>query len=161
MTLIVGILCSDGVVIGTDSAATFGPNERTPTISQFLQDKISIIDDRVIVAGTGAIGLGQRFTAITKQCWEDKALRNMTAIKIGERLSHETIKNFDQTGINPLRPPSHGGNPENYGALVAIPCKQKPTLIEFPVNGFQPEVKTDILWYASMGSGQTGTVRRL
>ena len=61
---------------------------------------------------------------------------------------------FGQTGINLLKPPGPQNNPEVYGALVAIPSKQKPALIEFPAVGFQPEVKTDGLWYASMGSGQ-------
>ena len=151
MTLIVGICCSDGVVIGTDSGATF---ELAPTMSQPFQQKIAIIDGCVIVAGTGAIGLGQRFTAITKQHWESKTFQNMTETEIGEFLSHEAIRNFGRTGINPLHPPGPGGNPEGYGALVAMPCKQKPALIEFPAIGFQPEIKTEDLWYASMGSGQ-------
>ena len=154
MTLIVGIRCSDGVVIGTDSAATSGPYELAPTVSQLLQEKIAIIDGRVIIAGTGAIGLGQRFAAITKQHWEGKTFQNMTEIEIGESLSYETIKTFGRTGINPLNPPGLGGNLQSYGALVAMPCKQNPTLIEFPALGFQPEVKTEELWYASMGSGQ-------
>ena len=151
MTLIVGILCADGVVIGSDSAATFGPHPLRPTISQLYQQKIEIIDDFVIVAGTGAIGLGQRLIAITKHGWRNEQFKNKTEVEIGQFLAHETIKNFRNTGINPLQP---AGNPENYGALVAMPCRGKHALIEFPENGFQPEVKTDDLWYASMGSGQ-------
>ncbi len=151
MTLIVGIRCSDSVVIGTDSAATFGLDSRTPTISQPFQEKIEIIQDHVIIAGTGSIGLGQRFTAIVKNLWMKNILKNKTEVEIGEILSHETLKNFSQTGINPLQPQN---GPEVYGALVALPCKRNPALIEFPVVGFQPEIKTDTLWYASMGSGQ-------
>ena len=69
-----------------------------------------------------------------------------------ELLLTNTITNFGNTGINPLNPP--GKNPEDYGALIAMPCQGQPLLIEFPASGFQPEVKTDDLWYASMGSGQ-------
>ena len=52
MTAIVGVLCRDGVVIGTDSSATFtyGPQR---TIEQ-PTEKLSIVDQSVIVAGTGA-----------------------------------------------------------------------------------------------------------
>ena len=152
MTLTIGIRCPDGVVVGTDSAAPYGPYELAPTIPQLFRHKIAIIDDRVIVAGTGAIGLGQRFAAITRRHWEDKGFQNKTAVEIGKILAQNALTDFAQTGINLLKPP--GNNPESYGALVAIPSKQDPALIEFPTVGFQPEVKTGDLWYACMGSGQ-------
>ena len=58
MTAIVGVLCSDGVVVGSDSAATFASGIQ-PTIEQETI-KIDVINDRVIVAGSGLIGLHQR-----------------------------------------------------------------------------------------------------
>ena len=66
MTLVVGILCEDCAVIGTDSAVTFGPGGNHPTIAQPLREKISIFRDSVIVAGTGEVGLGQRFNHIVE-----------------------------------------------------------------------------------------------
>ena len=30
----------------------------------------------------------------------------------------------------------------------------RPYLCEFPVSDFQPEFKTEMMWYCSMGSGQ-------
>ena len=127
-----------------------------PTISQPYSEKITIVRDRVVVAGTGAIGLGQRFTAITDHGWKNDKFKNKTAIQIGEYLAQEALQNFSQTGINPPRSPHFGGggNPESYGALVAMPSKEGHSLIEFPASSFQPEIKTDKLWYASMGSGQ-------
>lgn len=65
MTAIVGILCKDGIVIGTDSSATFSAST-TSTIEQPVK-KISIIENRVIVAGSGQIGLDQRFCDVVKQ----------------------------------------------------------------------------------------------
>jgi hypothetical protein len=63
MTVIVGILCSDGVVIGTDSAIATGRLSTGYTIER--QDeaalKIEIIGTDVITAVTGATGLAQRF----------------------------------------------------------------------------------------------------
>ena len=64
--------------------------------------------------------------------------------KLPERCLGLTIQDFSQTM----------SNIQTFGALVAMPCKNKPTLIEFPVADSHAEVKTDTLWYASMGSGQ-------
>ena len=70
MTLVVGILCKDGVVIGADSAITFGLSSQQPTIEQPYSKKITVILDQVIIAGTGAVGLGQRFAETTAKLWE-------------------------------------------------------------------------------------------
>jgi hypothetical protein len=63
MTVIVGILCSDGVVIGSDSAMAAGRLHTGYTIERQEGDvlKIEIIERNVITAGTGAMGLAQRF----------------------------------------------------------------------------------------------------
>ena len=42
----------------------------------------------------------------------------------------------------------------SYGALVAVPFAKSAELIEFALADFQPDVKTDDVWYASMGAGQ-------
>lgn len=145
MTLVVGILCEDCVVIGTDSAMTFGHGGVQHTIAQPLREKISIFKEKVIVAGTGEVGLGQRFNRIVeKKTGGSKDLTSMTAIEAGEFLSREAIENFQKTFVSP----------GNYGALVAIPCRNTPTLIEFSLASFQPEIKDKDCWYVSMGSGQ-------
>ena len=143
MTLIVGIRCTDGVVVGTDSAMTFGLGQGFDTIEQPLRRKIDIIDGRVIVAGTGEVGLGQRFVDIVKNHWTNKDLRT-DIIDVGRKLTKSAMEDFSSTGVAP----------GSYGALVALPCGQKAELVEFPVDNFQPEVKTEDNWYVSMGSGQ-------
>ena len=62
MTVIVGILCSDGVVIGTDSAMLAGRSSTGYTIERQDGDvlKIEVIEN-TITAVTGAMGLAQRF----------------------------------------------------------------------------------------------------
>ena len=143
MTLVVGVRCTDGVVVGTDSAVTFGSGQHQ-TIEQPLQQKIDIIQNQIIVAGTGQVGLGQRFVDVTEQHWKNKDLQEKSVIDVGRMLARSAIQDFFATGIKTV----------NYGALVAVPCKYKAELIEFAVNDFQPEVKTRDIWYASMGSGQ-------
>jgi hypothetical protein len=63
MTVIVGILCSDGVVIGSDSAMVAGRMTSGYTIERQDGDvlKIEVIEKDIITAITGAMGLAQRF----------------------------------------------------------------------------------------------------
>jgi hypothetical protein len=141
MTVLVGVRTSSGVVIGTDSSATFG-NGQLATIEQPTK-KIEIIQEKIIVAGTGQIGLGQRFcnqviASINRQDYKHK-----NAIEMATEMSRVAIIDFQQTGVKLGQ----------FGALVAFAYKNDLQLCEFPCSDFQPELKTSV-WYASMGSGQ-------
>ena len=143
MTSIVGILCKDGVVIGTDGAVTF-VSDQIRTIVQ-PTEKICIVSNDIIIAGTGSVGLGQRFCAIV-----EKAKKNYTTthtLGFTKQLSRLFIQDMQQTFMRPGQ----------YGALVGFPCTNKPCLCEFALTDFQPELKTDKLWYCIMGSAQTIT----
>lgn len=145
MTAIVGMLCSDGVVIGADSSSTFSTG-RERTIEQ-PSEKISIIDGRIIIAGTGQLGLGQRFVEVVSDVWNNEKFQG-TPLQIAKGLCVNGIQDFASTGA------SMG----EYGALVAYPAEGKPCLCEFAITDFQPEMKTaDRIWYCSMGSGQNIT----
>ena len=151
MTAIVGIRCKDGVVIGADSSATFGDGGGRNTIEQSTRKKIEIIGDSIIIAGTGAVGHMQRFSAVIQQCWDQKALMGKSEIEIGKMLSSAGIRDFDQT---------HTMNRLIFSAMVAYPANDQPSLCEFPgMQGmFQPEIKkVDDLWFSSAGSGQSIT----
>ncbi|MBI3169598.1 MAG: hypothetical protein HYZ22_14030 [Chloroflexi bacterium] len=141
MTSIVGIKCKDGIVIGADSSATFSINGQFNIMEQPIE-KIEVIRNHVIVAGTGQIGLGQRFCAIVKKHWDDKQFKG--DIETCKTLSRLAIDDFIYTQAKM----------GSYGALVAFPAEKKPALCEFAVSDFQPEIKTEKIWYVSMGSGQ-------
>jgi hypothetical protein len=145
MTSIVGILCQDGVVIGADSSVTYVQEGqvRTPMIEQPFE-KIDIIDNHVILVGTGAVGQGQRFKDIIQKAWNSKKIQGIDALTAGRILSAEATRDF--IGTN-----AHVGT---YGALVAFPCYAKAHLTEFALSDFQPEMKTEKLWFTSMGSAQ-------
>lgn len=143
MTLVVGILCTDGVVIGTDSAATMG-GSGGPTIEQPLREKVKVIERQVIVAETGQLGLGQRFEQCVGRCWGRDGFVGESVVDVGCLLSRDSIQDFRQTQVNPIQ----------LGALVAFPHKRQPALVEFAWGNFQPEVKTSRSWYVSMGAGQ-------
>lgn len=141
MTAIVGVLCRDGVVIGTDSSATFTAGGFN-TIEQ-PTEKLDVVADRIIIAGTGQIGLGQRFKSVVQNAWDRKAFQN-SAVETGKELSRSAIADFAFTQV-PMG---------QYGALVAFSNGTKPQLCEFALQDFQPELKTDRIWYCSMGSAQ-------
>ena len=144
MTLIVGIRCTDCVVVGSDSAITFGQSDRLPTIMQPFRQKIEVIDDRMIVAGTGKLGLGQRFVDIASKCWRELDPAQINVLDFGRIVAMNGRNDLAQTGAVP----------GEYGALVAVPVGSRAELIEFAVEDLQPELKTDESWYVSMGSGQ-------
>ncbi len=138
-----GILCTDGIVIGTDSSATFSAST-TPTIEQ-KTNKIEIIDERIILAGTGQVGIGQRFCDIIKTSNKEHVF-DKPPIGVGKELSSRGIKDFQSTFIQSGQ----------YGALVAYISKGSFNLCEFAIADFQPELKTkeSKLWFVSMGCGQ-------
>ena len=145
MTLVVGIRCTDGVVIGSDSAMTFGPNVQVPTIQQTNNEKVEVLEDKVIISGSGQIGLGQRFKGIVGDLWKSKELDGKPLKDGVHQIAASVVNNFSQTGVQRGQ----------YGALLAMPNGSSAELIEFTVEGFQPEIKTAGNWYVSMGSGQT------
>jgi hypothetical protein len=142
MTLLVGIRCTDGVVVAADSAVTFG-NSQFHTVSDSVC-KIQVIDKRLILAGTGQVGLGQRFAEVAQQLWNDPNAKQASPVQIGKAVCTNVFNDFASTGA-----------PKGaFGALLAFPAKGRAELCEFAVQDLQPELKTDGMWYASMGSGQ-------
>jgi len=124
------MLCSDGVVIGTDSIITleYGPN--FPTVKT-AADKIHIIGG-TILAGAGRVGLDQRFLKIVEQGVLDT-----------KYLAYSFLEDVAFT-----KAPSG-----EYGALLAF-NDGRYQLCGFKFQDFQPRLLTDQLWFASMGCGQ-------
>lgn len=143
MTAIVSLFCTDGVVIGADSSSTFSSGSES-TIEQ-LTEKISVIEGRVIFAGTGEVGLNQRFEAVIKKIVSG-GLKG-SPIDVSKEICRHAIIDFEHTGRRLTT-----GIP--YGALVAFPVNQKLHLCECALQTFQPEMKTERQWFASMGSHQ-------
>lgn len=144
MTAIVGVLCSNGLVIGTDSSVTFGSGMGDRTIEQ-PAEKLEIYSDTIIVAGTGQVGLGQRFGRVVEIAYADKVFlggKHYTAV--GTELCKRALADFGSTNVQ------RGC----YGALLGFPLGDKACLCEFSPADFQPEFKTETIWYCSMGSGQ-------
>lgn len=147
MTALVGFFCKDGVVIGADSAATsaaaFGKSGSMPTIEQQVE-KLCIVAGKVIIAGTGSVGLGQRFCEQVSSFYDEKGFARGTPISSATDLSSRTIKNFGLTNAQQ----------NEYGALVAFPHSKTHHLVEFEIRNFNPELKDKQMCFVSMGGGQ-------
>ena len=144
MTALVGIYCKDGIVIGADSAATSAMAGGIRTIEQPVM-KIDIIDNRIIIAGTEQIGMGQRFCHQVGSLWANKKVPCNDEFAFSKALAQAARQDFSETGC------AQG----QYGALVAFSCKTGRHLVEYAVTDFQPELKNKNMWYVSMGSGQS------
>jgi hypothetical protein len=144
MTVLVGVRCKDGVVIGSDSAKTSSDGAGRFT-TYAPGTKIDIVDDRIILAHTGQAGMAQRFQDVVSNGWSSGAFKHLNTLNAMRKMSELARKDFSVT----LAPQGQ------YGSLVAMKTsKDSPALCEFAISDFQPELKTDI-WYCSMGSGQS------
>ena len=145
MTAVVGVLCSDGVVIGTDSAVTMGDSSRGYTIEHSFDEKLHVFQNSIIFAGTGCVGHGQRFAKIVDKAYVNSVFADRDdSVTVCRKVASMAIKDFQETEFR--------GN--QYGALMAFANKNEPVLCEFTLPWFQPELKTEQLYWCSMGSTQ-------
>jgi 20S proteasome alpha/beta subunit len=142
MTAVVGVLCRDGVVIGADSSVTFGQGPNIRIMEQPAQ-KLCVVEESILLAGTGAVGLDQRFCEVLKLAWNNKVFQKHP-VEVGKFLSRAMIEDMSSTHLKPGQ----------YGALVCFASNHKPQLCEFVMADFQPELKTEKIWYCSIGSTQ-------
>lgn len=151
MTSIVALRCKDGVVIGADSAVTFGSSSgKISTIEQHTSQKLRLIGDSMILAGTGSVGLMQRYHAALEAAFADKAFVGIkTGIEFGKRLADIGIRDFESTHLSRF----------DFSAFVGFAIDGQPYLCELDGDtSFQPELKEPSdLWYVSAGIGQTIT----
>ena len=142
MTALVGVLCSDGIVIGTDGSVTFAQGAHV-TIEQ-PSEKLYIGTKNVIVATTGEAGHAQRFLSISDRVFESITDPLPPHLEVGKSLTRYALDDFSFTHSDAA----------NFGALVGFPLGAECFLCEFSAGSFQPEFKDSRIWYVSMGSGQ-------
>jgi 20S proteasome alpha/beta subunit len=155
LTLIVGILCQDGVVVGSDSAATFG-TAGVPTIGQQAVTKIHRLTDSILFSSTGAIGIAQLVAREVQKAWIGSEFKNIhdpaeTMNFIGKKIA-ATVGPYLQTA-NLSRPLVGDCSSSLCKSLVAMPVRREPCLFTFDYNG-APEQATTELPFVSLGSGQ-------
>ncbi len=155
MTVVVGVLCKDGVVIGSDSSATFTAGQ-VRTIEQPTK-KVSVVAEEIAFAGTGHVGSIQRFENTLQHLASSREFLKKDRFTIAKQITKLAIHDFAETACPPGR----------LGAVIAFRCPDGFQLCEFEPENLQPEFKTDQLWFVTMGSGQSitdpflGMIRRV
>ena len=155
MTVLVGIRCLDGVVIASDSAATFGSNG-SMTIGQQEVQKVSIIADSIAYAGTGAVGISQLIINTIGKRWVAKSfsgVRNPDDMmnEIGKAIG-ELVAPYWQTA-QIQRHLTGDASASLCKSLISVPVNKRFELFQFDFNG-APERATDRLPFVALGSGQ-------
>lgn len=166
MTLIVGVKCKDGIVIGADGAATYG-GLGNRTIIQPTR-KLTIVNGRVIVGVSGAVGLAQRIVGIIEHLETDPKEKETFSsqnpsfprkpcdamVKVREKLAPHLMQELNvcaqaQAAIGP--------NVAQSSAIaltvLAVPIQGNPCLFQFDQQG-APEAASNDLPFVAIGSGQ-------
>ena len=157
MTLIVGIRCEDGIVLGADSASTNVTSMGQRTSMQ-PTEKLDIIDDKIVLGVSGHIGLAQLFQAEIQKLWSEK--KGLSGLEISEAMVKlsEAIRSHLKREFGFIRHVKEAiGNLALEEVItqtvIALPIRKKPCLIEFTKQG-APEEKNEKLPTVAIGSAQ-------
>jgi len=148
VTVLVGVRCSDGVVIGADGISTSAMGN-FPLIHLEADPKIRIFGDAVIMATTGPVGYTQRLHHHLDLAEKGHVFRNFTAREATTNISDRLL-----TDLQKSKAPIHAQEGIGFGGLMAAHVKDGPFLAEFSTTNFQAEMKIGKIFFASMGSGQ-------
>jgi hypothetical protein len=160
MTLIVGVKCSDGVVLGADSSATYATSGVQPTIRQDTQTKLHVAQDKVIVAVSGPVGLLQSYSdevdsyLVSKG---NKAAWNKTQ-QAKTELSAMFLKHAKPAWekaqmILPVAGQQAANVEAGHQTAVAFALEDGPHLLQF-TQALNAEEATKDLPFFALGSGQ-------
>ena len=161
MTLIVGVKCADGVVVGADGAATLGNSLGQRTVIQPMS-KLEVIEGRIVMGVSGPVGLSQLYSDRIKGLWRDRQLVRDVSLPDVMRLIHNAIYQDAQHAISGAAAsvPFLGNNAAALaltGSVIALPVggiNGRPELIQCNHTGMA-EAATDDLPYVAIGSGQS------
>lgn len=147
MTVLVGVKCSDGIVIGADSKAT-SAHGHAHLVQVQSNDKLQLVGPKGILATTGSVGLSQRLKLIADAQWGAKGFRG-EAMSCFKGLAGAAVKDFQSTGVPRTNEQGWG-----FGAMLGMIVGDEPYLVEFATTDLQPEIKQGRLFGVSMGGGQ-------
>lgn len=150
MTLIVGIKCHDGIVVGADSITTLGS-----AIEQEVHNKLQLFEPHGIFASAGAVGLNQLIEERIRSHWESickidsmaDARHEISTIMWSEvRLALERVEKAERTLGRGL---SEG---IRCNLMIALLHKNEPRLFIYDECANSHEVTLESPFF-SIGSG--------
>ncbi len=153
MTLVVGILCSDGVVIASDSAITFGQ-----TLGQQSATKVRQLGGASLLFGfSGPVGMAQVVGDHILTLYQNKNISHPAA-----PTSSAAMDVIGQAIAGKLRPYLQNASLIGQQAPNGVACvcvasyvfNGKPCLFHFGPTGAPAQEATDQLPFVALGSGQ-------
>ena len=155
MTLVIGVLCGDGIVIGADSIATYATPKGEYTVEQEMDSKVYKVDDKMLCAFSGDIGLGQDVMHSVSTSWERNKGKSKENIR--KNLSKavvEPVKEYAERSksVAALMRAASVQDPV-VTSLIAFVAKDQPALIHYNLAG-HPEEITRGLTFETIGSGK-------
>jgi 20S proteasome alpha/beta subunit len=156
VTLIIGVLCSNGIVMGADGAATLGALGQH-TVLQPVK-KLNKIGNSVILAVSGSVGLGQRIGGLVNQLWVGGQLPPMTSFDAMTRIRQTIGPHLNleiQYAVEAGKLLGMGVAAQSAVSLsmLAAPIEGTHRLYQFDHTG-APEEATKDLPFVALGSGQ-------
>src|ERR1019366_7777330 len=153
MTLLIGIKCTNGLVIAADGATTFGDSLGNRTIRQPSR-KLAIVNDRMIVAVTGSVGLQQRFVGELGSIQPGAGAKRHQIMELLAGAIRKPMRDEYQT-CEAFKGALGNSSIQGMitGTMVGIMVQGDPTLIKFDHQG-SPECASENLRFISLGSGQ-------
>ncbi len=156
MTLIIGTLCSDGVVLAADSAATmgtaFGFTASIPTAR-----KLHLCSKNLVVGFAGSVGIAQRaiheLDTLFAKGGVDHKNPSLTADRVSTSLRKVTQPELEAArhfAVNTGN--AHAVNSAVVQSLLAFPLNNEPKLLAVDEKGLS-EYAADGLPFATIGSG--------
>lgn len=137
MTILVGVLCEDGVVIGSDSAISFSRGIHLPgTMERTDAIKVQVIGGKIVTAYTGEVGLGQRYLEQLKAMHGSNLLTKAKVMELATDIAERVINDFRRTGSVLQQRHDYGWG---LGCLLGFPNGNVPELFEFDPIQFHPE----------------------
>ena len=155
MTLIIGVRCEEGVVVGADTIATYGTPFGASTIEQEVKTKVSVEHNNVVIGTAGAVGLSQLLTQELQSHWGKIKKRpvNRARTEITRLLWTQIEPAFARANIAAQLVGQEAFQSVACSLIVALPLDDKPVLLQYNMQAESEEYTAD-LPIVSIGSGQ-------
>ena len=122
MTLIIGVKCREGIVIGSDSLETFGTG-----IEQEVSNKIEYLARDALIASAGAVGLIQLIKEKLRISWE--TVQTEDDVYRARLLLQELVWSEVKRAMD------HASEAQEYLQEDLIPTVLTGSVIAFPLKG--------------------------
>lgn len=154
MTLLVAVLCSDGVVLGSDSGATLGNLGQQHVMVPM--PKVEVIRGSALIAVSGPVGLGQLLAGEFERVLKTKGLAGASYRVMGDlrKIFWEQMKpEWEAAEVSGKTIGNVAVQSALSSTLLAMVVEGKPCLFAFNQQGAPEEIK-EALPVVSAGSGQ-------